>query len=310
MHGVVCNAGKTIFKMNYKTILISFLLVGTFSCKKKEAIAIIPFDYIRNQIVLSVYIGDNGPFNMLLDTGVDPSVVDFATAKELKLPIDTLQSGNAEGRGNDKVVVFPTTIEDLNINSKSYGTVEALTLDLKKLETPLGKKLHGVLGYSFLKDKIIRINYGDRILQLIDSKQHLEEIISENAFVTEFINDGDDMIPILNNFKMNGEHFIASLDTGSSLNIQVYLHHLEKFGITLDTTKNSEIIGAQGKKEIYSSSVNNVSIDKFRFENEQVSISTIKNEAQLRMGNIGNNFLDNFIVSFDYLNRRVILERN
>ena len=156
---------------------------------------------------------------MLLDTGVDPSVVDFATAKELKLPIDTLQSGNAEGRGNDKVVVFPTAIEDLNINSKSYGTVEALTLDLKKLETPLGKKLHGVLGYSFLKDKIIRINYDDRILQLIDSKQHLEEIISENAFVTEFINDGDDMIPILNNFKVNGEYFIASLDTGSSLNI-------------------------------------------------------------------------------------------
>jgi hypothetical protein len=296
--------------MKYKIILRSFLFLSIFSCIKKEKFEVIEFDYIKNQIILSVHIGENGPYNMLLDTGVDPSVIDFETAKDLELPIDTLQPGNGEGRGNDKIVVFPTLITNLKINNQNYGTVDALTMDLKKLGEPLGKKLHGILGYSFLKGKIIRINYNDQIVQIFDSDKDLSKSISDKAYITEFINDGDDMIPIIDKFEINGKKFIGSLDTGSSLNIQVYMHYREKFDIALDTTKNSEIIGAQGKKAVFNSSVKDISIDKFRFENESVTISTIKNKQQLRMGNIGNKFLDNFIITFDYLNNKVIMEKN
>ena len=247
---------------------------------------------------------------MLLDTGVDPSVVDFETATELGLPIDKSQSGNAEGRGNDKVVVFPTSIIDLKVGEKNYGTIEALTLDLGKLGEPLGKKLHGILGYSFLKDKIIRINYSDKTIHIAETQEDLDKFISKDAYTTEFVTDGEDMIPILTSFEMNGKKFKASLDTGSSLNVQVYMHHRENFQITLDTLESSQIIGAQGKKKIYKSIVNNFSIDDYKFMNDTISVSTIKNENQLRMGNIGNKFLDNFIVTFDYLNKRVVLEKN
>jgi len=298
-------------KRQMKNIFLLFsLLILCFSCKKKEKVQILQFEYLKNQVVLSVYIGEKGPFNMLLDTGVDPSAVDFETAKELRLPIDKSKSGNAEGRGNDKVVAFPTSIENLKLSEKNYGTIEALTLDLEKLGKPLGIKLHGILGYSFLKDKIIRIDYQKQNLQILNSSSDLNKIVSHNAYISEYITDGEDMIPILTGFEMNGKKFKASLDTGSSLNVQVYMHYHENFKIVLDTLESSQIIGAQGKKKIYKSLVNTFSIGDYEFKNDTIRISTIKNEDQLRMGNIGNKFLDNFIVTFDYINKNIILERN
>src|SRR5262245_18320093 len=41
----------------------------------------VPFDLYRNEILLQVKVNGKGPFNMLLDTGTDPSAVDLATAK-------------------------------------------------------------------------------------------------------------------------------------------------------------------------------------------------------------------------------------
>jgi predicted aspartyl protease len=306
---VVCNDAKTKI-MSSKLFLINLVIICLFSCQKKESFETVSFEYIKNQIVVSTYIGDNGPLNFLVDTGVDPSAIDFETAKQLKLPINTDQSGNAEGRGNDEVVVFPTTIENLFLNNKNYGAIEAVTLNLEKLGAPLGIKLHGILGYSFLKDKIIRINYEDRILQIFKSKEDLQAQISQNAYISEFEIDGEDMIPILTSFYINGKQFKGSLDTGSSLNVQVYMHHRENFGIPLDTLEHSQIIGAQGKKKIYNSTMNDFSIGEYKFENEPISVSTIKNEEQLRMGNVGNKFLDNFVVTFDYINKNIVLERN
>lgn len=295
--------------MNFKFSIIILFAISVLSCQKNENYETISFRYIKNQIVISAKIGDNGPFNFLLDTGVDPSVIDFGTAKQLKLPIDTSQSGNAEGRGNDKVIVFPASIENLFLNNKSYGTIEALTLNLEKLGAPLNIKLHGILGYSFLKNRIIRINYTDEILQIFNSKEDLQAHISRNAFTSEFVNDGEDMIPILTDFKINGKQFKGSLDTGSSLSIQIYMHHYDSFKIPLDTLKSSQIIGAQGKKKIYESVIDTFEIGDYKIKNEPISISTIKNKEQLRMGNVGNKFLDGFIVTFDFVNNNIILEK-
>lgn len=296
--------------MKYNFFLLYILSSILISCNTSWNGETVPFQYIKNQIIITARIGNDGPFNFLLDTGVDPSAIDFKTATAFEIPIDMSQSGSAEGRGNDKVVVFPASIKDLKVGKKNYGTIEALTLNLKRLGNPLGLKLHGILGYSFLKDKIIRVNYQKQNLQIFNSDNDLNKIVSQKAYTSEFITDGEDMIPIVTHFVMNGKTFKASIDTGSSLNIQVYMHCREHFQIALDTLESSQIIGARGKKKIYKSMVRNFSIGEFNFKNDTISISTIKNENQLRMGNVGNKFLENFIVTFDFINDNIIFESN
>lgn len=73
--------------MNYKLIPIISILVISFSCQKETPPNEIEFEYIKNEIILSVTINKGGPFKMLLDTGFDPSVIDLETAKSLNLQL-------------------------------------------------------------------------------------------------------------------------------------------------------------------------------------------------------------------------------
>ena len=299
--------------MNTATYII-FFIVFTSSCTvQKEEIKTIPFEYIKNQIILETTLnGNNKKLYMLLDTGVDPSVIDLTTAEEIGLKINKNNEGNASGRGNEKVSVYPTEMNALLIEGRNYGDIEGLAFNLKGIEKKLGREIHGILGYSFLKDKIFRIDYGEKVIQFFKSKEQLLSSIKGKSKKLDFITEGEDMIPLIEDLTINDKPFIASLDTGSSLNLQVYEHRL--VDIRLDTLdleklKKSQLYGAQGNKKTRKTTLNSIALDKDVILNNQVlTISTIKNTDQLRMGNIGNKFLKNFRVSFDYINQEITFE--
>jgi predicted aspartyl protease len=291
-----------------------FLQYSTSTGQNKD-LKSIPFEYLKNQIIIEVQLNNDKNFvYMLLDTGVDPSVIDLKTAEKLKLNIERDSVGIASGRGNDVASVFPTLLTNLVIQDRNFGNVDGLAFDMDGISKKLGRKVHGILGYSFLKDKIVRINYKNRTIQFLDSKQALKSYTSKNAKTYSFFTDGDDMIPLINNFKINDRQFIASLDTGSSLNIQVYEHSLNNLNLNdldKDKLKESELHGAQGKKKTFKTILKSLQLgDDLIFENQDLTISAIKNQDQIRMGNVGNRFFQKFNLVFDYVDKKVVFELN
>src|SRR5260370_10352508 len=66
------------------------LLSGGFDRRPSEArenFVEVPFEFIRNQIVVQVKIAGKGPFNMLLATATDPSATHLATPRQLGLQL-------------------------------------------------------------------------------------------------------------------------------------------------------------------------------------------------------------------------------
>jgi len=290
----------------FKLILLLVIILGITSCEEnyKE----FEFEYIKNQLILSVHIEGKGPFKMLLDTGVDPSVIDLDLSKKLSIRFDSLAFGMAEGRGSDEIKVYPVIINDISIDKENYGQIDALAMNLKHLGSPLGIELHGILGYSFLKERIFKIDYQNKLIQIFNSREDLDSSIKNESCIVDFFHDGEDIIPIVN-LSINGIEFIGSFDTGSSLNIEVYDHYIQKFDIKIDSSNVSQIIGAQGKKDVIKSKIEKIQISKFVFTDQEVTISSIKDKSQLREGNIGNKFIQNFVISFDYINNEMIFER-
>ena len=131
---------------------------------------VVPFDLVRNQIVMKVMIGDQGPFNMLLDTAVVPSVVDLATAEAAGLPVDRDRSGEASGTGSGRVTIFAAEITGLEIEGRAFDPIQAVASDMSALGDRLGRPLHGVLGYSFLADRSVRIDYPARRVHIFDGE--------------------------------------------------------------------------------------------------------------------------------------------
>jgi predicted aspartyl protease len=264
----------------------------------------VPFDLVRNQIVMQVMIGDEGPFNMLLDTAVNPSAVDLATAEGAGLAVDRERSGEASGTGNDRVTVFATEITGLRIGGREFEPIQSLAVDMTALGERLGRPLHGVLGYSFLSTRAVRIDYPDRRVHIFDGPA--PSIEADDAFEMAMERDGTDVIvqPVY----LDGHPLRVTLDTGSSLTLEVYGHAAERIGIdALKATADSGTVrGARGDATILTTTADSLRIGRHTATGVEITFPERDRELD---GNLGNGFLKDFVLTVDYVAGRLILHR-
>src|SRR6266446_728384 len=138
------------------TGLMALLSAGfvIVQAQSRQAPAEVPFEFIHNEIVVQVKIAGKGPYNMLIDTDTDPSAIDSATARELGL-VQGSKGYPASGGGNDANIFHLTRLPLVELGSVIVKEVSAGTIDLAKLSAKMGMPIHGVLGYSLLRDRII-----------------------------------------------------------------------------------------------------------------------------------------------------------
>ncbi len=104
------------------------------------------------------------PFDMLLDTGVDPSVVDLAVARRigLKLAVGGFQG---KGGGTDTNRAPETRLPSLRLGGLQAKNLEASAIDLSKVSAALGRPIVAVLERSLLKNRIVRIDFPGRVVR-------------------------------------------------------------------------------------------------------------------------------------------------
>lgn len=101
----------------------------------------------RSQIVVPVNINRSGPYNFLLDTGTQMTMIDPALAGELHL----MASGEAVLRsGGVNATARMTQIDLVEAGSQHVAAMKVLVFDLA-LPEAVGHKLRGILGEDFLK---------------------------------------------------------------------------------------------------------------------------------------------------------------
>ena len=124
----------------------------------------VPFEFVHKQIVIQVKVNGKGPFSMLLDTDTDPSAIDSGTARDLGLSVGASGS-RATGSGTEVNTVYPTTLGTVELGSVLAKQVAAAAIDLSKISKQIERPIQGVLGFSFLKDRIVQIDYPNSTLR-------------------------------------------------------------------------------------------------------------------------------------------------
>ena len=129
---------------------LGLLLCGArASAESPQAIvvAIVPFQYIHNEIVAQVRVNGHGPYAMLLDTGTSPSVIDLNLARQIGLTIDA--GGQAGSGGGVKAnPAYETSLPQVELGGVTAKNVSALALDLSGVSRKFGQPIQGVLGDS------------------------------------------------------------------------------------------------------------------------------------------------------------------
>lgn len=203
----------------------------------------VPFDFSKSEIGIDATVNGE-PLYIMLDTGVDPSVIDIQRAEELHLKIDrNAGGGQISGTGNSgQPTAFPTTIQGFAISSHKFGSFDALASDLSALSAKYGRRLDAIIGYSFLQDKIIMIDYPERTLLLLDhvsAARSATKSCRTNWSAPMQLLEGENW-PLIPKLRLGDAAVSATLDTGSNGSIVLYEGALDMPGVRSSLVQSGE----------------------------------------------------------------------
>ena len=289
-------------------------LVSLMSCRSNDAFVVVPAQESKGILLISASIKGDDSYGAFVDTGVDPSVVDISVARALGLPIDESSSREAEGSGDGQGLrVMRATIEGLSLNGQDFEAIESVAADLSSFGSALNFDLGLILGYSFLRNRIIRFNYPAGEIVIADSQSSLPPAttpVSNAHRIPLRFNSDEDMIPVFE-IGVGGEAVIVSLDTGKSGGVEFFGSAVDRLELiqVADAGAREMRHGARGGRTVSVGILDAISVGPFAVENAKVSFSEKLPASEAREGNAGNAFLSNFVVTVDYINGEIIFEQ-
>jgi len=271
-----------------------FFLMGFLNSKVVAAPLEVPFDFSRSEIEIEVSIRGKA-LNTILDTGVDPSVIDVTDAKLLGLKVDRSVSGEADGFGDSRgATVFPTTIEGLTIRGRPIPAFDALASDTTQFTSHDQPRIDAVLGYSFLSDKIVLIDYVAHKLAILDGPGQSQASVRTCRARWQIPLKTFESYPVIPSFRFGDATGPVTLDTGSSGGIGLFPTALDLARVrnSLVDQGASTRRGARGKSKVETFVLNQpVGFGPFTLPAGQRVFVREKQGSPGRVANVGNALL-------------------
>jgi len=272
----------------------------------------VPFEFLRNQIVIQVMVDGKGPFNMLLDTGTDPSAVDLRAANEIGLKVSS--SGHkATGTGTDVNLAYATKLPRVKIGSLEAKDIEAAAIDLTKISARMERPISGVLGQSFLKKRIVQIDYPKRVVRFYSTSPFSKTASEQDTPTLTSLSFRYEDNVLIDNIWVNGKKMTANFDTGSSGSFDLTPAAVSGLGMDDEVSKAKVVtsVGYNGSSENREGHLKNVKIGSISVDDARVTFfgKGTGHDKKAWGINIGNGFLKDYVVTIDYQRKTIRLER-
>ena len=272
----------------------------------------VPFEFVHNQILVQVKIGGKGPYTFLLDTDTDPSAIDLATAKELGLGPDS-RSYPASGGGRETQTLQLTRLASLELGSVIARDMVAGVADLKNLTGKIERPIHGVLGFSFLRDRIIQIDYAASKIRFYLQSPYAGIANAPNTVNIVAMPFRYDNGVMIDGVFINGEKLKATLDTGSSGTFALTAEAVAILGLDDQAQQGptEKSIGYNGEYETKSGVLKSVRLGRLSLESAPASFwpTGVGHDKEKYQVNIGNGFFKDYLMTFDFRGKMVVFEQ-
>ncbi len=260
---------------------------------------------IDAQPVVKVQVGGNGhqeTLFFLVDTGCTGIMINTETAKRLGLIIGA-EDFTAIG-AHSQFITHKSDLPWLRLGPIEAHHLPVQVMDLSHADS-VGNT-DGILGMNFWKKYVLTVNYEKNNIEL---SQGCPLISKKQIWIIPAFNDEDGRLYV--NGTIDGTHHVRMLvDTCSPTTTMPYEQAKEIFGDKVETKKFSnvdyDVNGAKAKV----ATVHTHSFQMGDFACTGLVLYVTKNNGQ---GSddciIGDDFLRNYCVSFDFPGQRLILEK-
>ncbi len=171
-----------------RTALFCLTLAGL--CQGSQAQSEIRFRLVHDTvIVVSLMANDAGPFDFVLDTGTDSTIVDPSLARQLSLPaVDRIQMTTLAG----SETLTRGSMRSLGAGPAHVENLEVLVQDLAEMRA-IDPRIQGIVGQNFLshfnylldyRKHSLRVELASEIRDAVEGAQVPVEIREDKMMVT------------------------------------------------------------------------------------------------------------------------------
>lgn len=288
-----------------------------FEIIENKKSTVIPFETYSNLIVVDVLFQGVIPLKFIVDTGVTNTVlVDKIYSDILNIEPDRKLTliGAA---GIKEVEAYIVNSVSINVGEVRGHNIPLLILkeDYLKLEENLGIKIHGILGYDFLKNFVAKIDYSTETIKLYNVNKFNRRLFlyrkmdmfieSSKPYIAQTITFQDSS-------RINAKFMI---DTGASHDMMLHLNSAAE--ISLPEKNIRDILGAgiAGNIEGHVARIPSIQIADYVLEEVVANYpdsgayhDVIKRTG--RNGTIGGGLMKHFTFYLDYNNEKLYIRKS
>jgi predicted aspartyl protease len=255
-------------KRNAKVAIWLAVFYFTFSafCQGAEAQSEIRFRLIDDSvIVVSLMANDQGPFDFVLDTGTNSTIVDLKLASRLALTaLDRIQLITVAR----EATVNRSSLRSLSLGATTARDVEVLVQDLSEMRK-VDSHIAGIVGQNFLRQFNYLIDYKHRSLR-IELGDELKSAIGGSRTPVE-INEGMMLVTSEAQAK-NQAKLRLLLDSGANV---LTLFHAASLGLDRNAPASAWTMNTGGDRSGTSTSrLKSLTVGTEQFRNVTVALPT------------------------------------
>jgi hypothetical protein len=277
-----------------KVILLFVFMLGIHLAGEAQKVVKleIPLTFVNGRPVLEMYVNGKGPFRFIFDTGKmgDQITTDASVASQFNFKvIDSLRMGDPSGQHD---VILPVVqIPEVNIGGLKIRNVNAA------VNPRVLPGVNGVLGLSFFKDYLVTLDLSHSKITLIQGELPIPDGKTILAYESMM---GIPQLKVTIGDLMTDAHIDCGNSRAAVILPQAIADKLKfikpPVGAGIARTQFNDIEIKEGTIK------DTMRIGSYSFEKLVVSFPAFGNAV-----NLGEQFLSQFIITFDQKNQRMKL---
>jgi len=280
--------------------------------QSKPAASEVPFSLKRGFVIVEAKIKGNVPVHVILATGTENSVTDPSFLKKYDLNAGYAADGPVTGR-NDKTYSF-AIVNDVSVGESKSRSMRIRFGSLSDVSNAVGEEIFATLGADFFRDQAVQFDFKNKVIrffnktpqELVDTKNPKfnagKTIVLGMAPKPSSVFQETILVPIVKDVLINGQKVNLLMDTGVATSVALSSSTAKKVALALPD-ENGPPREVKATLRLQSNDLTEVPIWIF-------AKGTNADKRLNQHGAIaGSAFLQNFVVTFDYKNSVVVLER-
>ena len=298
---------KSILKLGLLVLIITLFSSPTFAATVND----IPFSFENGFVVVEAKIKDDTTVNVVLATGSEYSIVGIESVKQYDLPVAYAPEGPVTGR-NDKTYNF-TPVPNVRISDSKAKNVAMRLGSMVQISRMVGREIFAALGADFFEGQTVQIDFKNKVLRFLD-KTGVDALKDKSAAANRALLQMAEKesnpflktfrVPLVSDVAFDGKKSKLLLDTGKPTHLALSLSVAKNVGFALPAENDPP------REE----KVKSLRLGTFEMSDLPVTVFPKNSNAEKSISKYGavagSVFLQSFIVTLDFRNGLVVLERS